>query len=178
MAKVSLTKLKLETGYNEIEIVDWNEEKIEVKKYLPMKEKLALITKIVNETLDDNDFCNDCRFQIFYTIEMIVAYTNINITDKQREDVYKLYDMFVNSGLEAVIFDAISDNDIVFIKLKGHKTIEQIYAHRCSAAGIMQSLVDDYGKAKIDIDKLSEEVKSVNANENFAFLKEVIEKLG
>lgn len=184
MAKVSLTKLKLETKYDETRILKWNNEEIIVKMRLPMKEKLALITKIVNEVLDDNDFCNQCRFKIFFTIETIAAYTNINITDKQREDVYKLYDMIVNSGLWTEFYKLYSDDEkyyeLNFVEMMSNMTLEQMYAHRCSAAGIMESLVDNYGKAKIDIEKLSEDVKqNLNGSEeNMAFLKEVLEKLG
>lgn len=182
MAKVSLAKLKLETKYDETKTLKWNNEEIVVKMRLPMKEKLALITKIVNEVLDDNDFCNQCRFKIFFTIEAIAAYTNINITDKQREDVYKLYDMIINSGFWNEFYKLYSEKEyeLNFVETMSNMTLMQVYEHRCSAAGIMESLVDNYGKAKIDIEKLSEDVKqSLNGSEdNMAFLKEVLEKLG
>lgn len=180
MAKVSLTKLKLETKYDETKEIRWNEETIVVKMKLPMKEKLALITKIVNEVLDDNDFCNVCRFDIFFKIEMILAYTNINITEKQREDVYKLYDLIVNSGLWNKFSEVAEAAEQYFVEIMSRETLTQVYEHRCSAAGIMESLVDNYGKAKIDIEKLSEDVKQnlSGSEDNIAFLRDVIDKLG
>lgn len=180
MAKVSLAKLKLETKYDETKEIKWNEETIIVKMRLPMKEKLALITKIVNEVLDDNDFCNACRFDIFFKIEMISAYTNINITEKQREDVYKLYDLIVNSGLWNKFIEIVEEAEQYFIEIMSRQTLTQVYEHRCSAAGIMESLVDNYGKAKIDIEKLSEDVKQnlSGSEDNIAFLRDVINKLG
>ena len=55
MAKVSFTKLGLKKN-EDVEIVEWNEQKIEVKQYLPIEDKLDLVTKIINDSIDTNNF--------------------------------------------------------------------------------------------------------------------------
>ena len=51
MAKVSFTKLGLKKN-QEINTIIWNEQIIEVKKYLPAQEKLDLIAKVLNYSED------------------------------------------------------------------------------------------------------------------------------
>ena len=46
MAKIGFTKLGLKSN-NEIQYVEFNEQTIEVKQYLPVEEKLELITKVL-----------------------------------------------------------------------------------------------------------------------------------
>jgi hypothetical protein len=40
-------------------------------------------------------------------LEIIDAYTNINFTDKQREDPTKIYDLFNSNGILTAIIDSI-----------------------------------------------------------------------
>ena len=54
----------------------------EVKRFLPVEEKLDLISKIINYSVDENNYYNPCRIDIFKKILIVEAYTNISITDK------------------------------------------------------------------------------------------------
>ena len=93
MAKIGLTKLGLKKNSNLLTF-SWNEQVIEVKEYLPVEEKLKVVERIVNQSLDDNNFANPARIMINTVLEVIFAYTtNINFTDKQKEDIGKLYDL-------------------------------------------------------------------------------------
>ena len=83
MAKVSFTKLGLKKN-EDVEIVEWNEQKIEVKQYLPIEDKLDLVTKIINDSIDTNNFYNPAKIYIFTILNTILYYTNINLTDKQK----------------------------------------------------------------------------------------------
>ena len=106
MAKVSLTKLGLKVN-QDVKIVDFNEQDIEVKQYLPVNEKLELISNVINLSHDDNNFANPVKISIFTTLEIMYAYTNINFTEKQKEDPSKLYDMLISSGLVKLTFAII-----------------------------------------------------------------------
>ena len=98
MAKVSLTKLGLKVN-QEIKTIEFNEQTIEVKQYLPINDKLELISNVINSAHDENNFANPVKVSVFTTLEIMYAYTNINFTDKQKEDPTKLYDMLISSGL-------------------------------------------------------------------------------
>ena len=117
MAKVSFTKLKCKVETS-ITHVEWEGETIEVKQYLPIQEKLALIGRVITQAHEqDENYSNPVKVDVFRELEMIFAYTNISFTDKQKEDLPKLYDMIYCSGLLKTIKDAIPDdekNDILF----------------------------------------------------------------
>ena len=66
MAKVYFGKLDLNRD-NSVKTFNWNSQVIEVKQYLPVEEKLDLITKILTETDDGGKFFNPSRLKVFYT---------------------------------------------------------------------------------------------------------------
>ena len=74
--------------YQDVKIVDFNEQDIEVKQYLPVNEKLELIGNVINLSHDDNNFANPVKVSIFTTLEIMYAYTNINFTDK----IFQVYE--------------------------------------------------------------------------------------
>ena len=50
MAKIAFTKLGLKVD-KENEIINWNDQEIEIKQYLPVNEKLELISRIINNSI-------------------------------------------------------------------------------------------------------------------------------
>ena len=66
----------------DVEIVEWNEQKIEVKQYLPIEDKLNLITAIIQNSIDDNGYYNPAKIYVYTIVEMINFYTNIGFTEK------------------------------------------------------------------------------------------------
>ena len=81
MAKVSLTKLGLKVN-QDIKNIEFNKQIIEVKQYLPINEKLELISSVINSAADENNFSNPVKENVFLTLEILYHYTNINFTDK------------------------------------------------------------------------------------------------
>ena len=76
MAKVSFSKLGLKAK-NDIKTIEFNGQNIEVKQYLPINDTLELISKVINQSADDNNFSNPVKLDIFTAIEVIDYYTNI-----------------------------------------------------------------------------------------------------
>ena len=148
MAKIALTKLGLKPN-TEIKTIEWNGQNIEVKQYLPIEAKLDLISDIANKSLDDNPYYNPARIQIFIRLEVILAYANINTTDKQREDTFKLYDMFAGE-LGDKILEAIPAEEYNFISQATWQIIEGIYRYNNSAMGIIENIVTDYSALEFD----------------------------
>ena len=174
MAKVTFTKLALARN-NDIKILEWKDQKIEVKQYLPVAEKLDLISRILNLSGDDHVFYNPCKVQIFELIEIILTYTNINVTDKQSEDILKLYDLFISSGFADVVKNAIPGEELNYIDDSVWATIKEIYRYRDSAMGIMNQIVQDYKDTDLDARKITEQLSN---NENLSLIKDVVTKLG
>lgn len=176
MAKIAYSKLGLNKLLNkEPVIIEFNGQQIEVTQYLPMEKKLDLISDIVNYSIDNNNYYNPCRVSIYLLIETIIAYTNLTITEKQKEDVYKLYDQFIETGFSEAVLNAIPAQDYNFIYDSVYDTIENIYKQRNSALGILESISTDYSNLDFDATQIQQKLADPD---NLGFLKEVLTKLG
>ena len=116
MAKIAFTKLGLKLN-KEIKTITWGDQEIEIKQYLPVNEKLDMITRILNSSADEMRFYNIGKIEIVTALEFIFTYTNINVTDKQKEDICKLYDLFVSSGFYDAIIAEIPEDEQEWILL-------------------------------------------------------------
>ena len=174
MAKLNFSKLGLTKNFP-IKILEWNNQKIEIKQYLSINEKLDLISRIINMSVDEHVFYNPCKIEIFENLQIILAYTNITFTEKQSEDILKLYDLFVTSGLLIKIKEQIPEAELDYIDNAVKNTIQEIYRYRDSAMGIMEQIVNDYKDADLDAGKITEQLSN---SENLNVVKDVITKLG
>lgn len=178
MAKVSFAKLGLKVN-NDVKTFEWlsgdEVTTVEVKQYLPIEEKLAVISNIINNTIDENDFYNPVRLEIFTTLEILYAYTNFNITPKMKEDPFKLYDVVVSTGLFDKILEVMPTEEFDRIDVSAHATIRNIYNYKNSAMGILSAITTDYSGLSLDADAIKSKIGNP---EDLALLREVLTKLG
>lgn len=173
MSKVSFIKLGLKKN-EEIKTIKFNDIEIEVKQYLPANDKLALIGNVINNSHSTN-FANPVLIEVMGSLEIIYTYTNINFTDKQKEDPMKLYDLLNSSGLIDAIVSAIPQVEYETVIDGISDTIEAVYAYENSAMGILNTISKDYSNLELDATKISEKLSD---EKNLGLLKEVVTKLG
>ena len=174
MAKVSFTKLGLKKNTNIITL-SWNDQIIEIKEYLPIEEKVKLIESIVNQSLDTNNFANPTRIYVNTILELVFAYTNINFTDKQKEDRFSLYDLLVGTKLWEAIYNLIPTTEYTIINNTVQEMIDEIYRYRSSVLGIIEAVNNDYDNLNLE----AADIESKLSNpENLTLLKDVMTKLG
>lgn len=152
MAKVSFTKLGLKLN-QEMKTIIWNDQVIEVKQYLPIEKKLSLTMDVINNS-QDGYYANPIKITVFTDLKFIEYYTNINLTDKQKEDFAKLYDVFKNSGLLAMILEAIPFEEQKEIVSGIEKSIKSFYKYKTSILGIVDALSQDYDNTVFDLNNL------------------------
>ena len=174
MAKVSLTKLGLKVK-QDVKNIEFNEQIIEVKQYLPINEKLELISSVINSAADENNFSNPVKENVFLTLEILYHYTNINFTDKQKEDPVKLYDLVVSSGLVNKVTDLIPEEELDEVINGVAQSVKAIYTYRNSALGILESISQDYSGLNLEATEIQQKLSDPN---NMALLKQVLTKLG
>ena len=175
MAKVPFTKLKCKINENEIP-VQIGEETIAVKQYLPIQDKLALIGRVVEFAHEqDNNFSNPVKAGVYRDLEIIFAYTNISFTDKQKEDLPKLYDMLYSSGISKTIIDNIPEDEYMEIVFGVRDSIEAIYKYQNSILGILDGIKHNYNETSFDVEKLQEAVKDISDS---PLVKEIMPLLG
>ena len=174
MAKVGLNKLGLVKNTEQVDFM-WNGQKIEVIQYLPLEKKLEVISNIINESVDLKGYYAPYRLDLFMTIAVVQNYTNISFTDKQKEDLGKLYDLLVSSGFYNEIKAKIPSSEINYIEENITKTIHSIYEYKNSVLGIMDALNQDYKDVTFDAEKIQEVLEDGKGLET---VREVLDKLG
>ena len=174
MAKVSFTKLGL-TKNTDVASFDFNGQTIEVKQYLPIQEKMDLIATVLNNCQDDNNFINEAKMSMFMDLEVMYRYTNVNFTEKQKEDPAKLYDLLAGSGFMSEVFVVLPQTEYKSIIMWLSKTANNIYDYRNSVYGILDAMSTDYSNLEFDAESLKEKIADP---QNLELLKDVLTKLG
>lgn len=174
MAKVAFSKLKL-AKKNDIVKVQYGEQEIEVLQYLPVNEKLALIGRVIDNTNDENNFVNPIKVEVIGSLEIIYAYTNLNFTEKQKENPDKLYDLLEQNGVINLIISAIPEAEYKFLIEGINDTIKAVYDYHNSIVGMMDMMSKDYNNLDLDASDIQ---KKIADPENLALLRDVLTKLG
>lgn len=147
----------------------------EVKYYLPFAEKLELVSRIINQSVDDNGFYNPMRVKLYMALEVVYAYTNLSFTEKMKEDPFKLYDILVSTGIFTDIIDCICEKDWVEIQAGVWDTIKNIYDYRNSVMGILERVKDDYSNLELNAANIQDQLSNPS---NMELLRDVLAKLG
>lgn len=176
MAKVAFGKLKL-TKKEELKTVIINDVEIEVKQYLSASDKLKLIENVMNMVLatEENIFFNPIKVEVIGALEIIYAYTNLTFTEKQKEDIPKLYDLLETNKVIDQIVSAIPETEYNSVINSINETINAYYSFKNSAFGIMEAITQDYSDLDFDITALQQKIADP---ENLALLKSVMKDLG
>ena len=174
MAKIPFTKLKCKINDNSIP-VQIGEEIIAVKEYLSIQDKLILIENVALQAHEQNEnYSNPLKVKVYTELEMIFAYSNISFTEKQKEDLPKLYDILKSSGVIDIIINTIPKDEVESLKTGVQETIESVYKYQNSILGLLDTIKTDYSDTNFDLSSIQEALQS----EDLGMLKEVVSKLG
>ena len=177
MAKISYTKLGInKEELNKVQTVEYNGQTIEVKQYLPVIEKSELITRVLNNSVDENTgYYNLLKLDMNLGLEIVYAYSNISFTEKQKEDPMKLYDMLNASRVLNLIIGLVPEGEFYYLNKTVHEMANNIVAYRNSAMGIMERITTDYSNLDLDASAIQKELADPN---NMTLLKDILTKLG
>ena len=177
MAKISYTKLGInKEELNKVQTVEYNGQTIEVKQYLPVIEKSELITRVLNNSVDENNgYYNLLKMDMYLALEIVYVYSNISFTEKQKEDPMKLYDMLNASRVLNLIIGLVPEGEFYYLNKTVHEMANNIVAYRNSAMGIMERITTDYSNLDLDASAIQKELADPN---NMTLLKDILTKLG
>lgn len=174
MAKVAFTKLGLKVN-QEIKQITINEQTIEIKQYLPINDKLLLITEALNSSSGGDNYINWIKYDMFMDLGIVEKYTNISFTEKQKEDFLKLYDILNGNGVIAAVVAAIPECEIKELKEGARRIAKEIYDYKTSALGILEAISTDYSSLNFDVAEIQSKLADP---ENLELLKGIMTKLG
>ena len=175
MAKISLTKLNKIKSLDPIDI-KIGEETISVVQYLPLEKKLTIMQNIIEQAGNNEEgFYNIVKLTVFYTIEMLRAYTNISFTEKQLEDPQKLYDIIVLNKIWDTVKQSIPEDEVNYLWENTCTLAREITNYNHSALGILNLLSNDYDNLSLDTTDMANKLSNVD---NLKMLREILTKLG
>ena len=175
MAKVSFTKLNKIKSLEPIDI-KIGEETISVIQYLPLGKKLAIMQNIIEQAGNNEEgFYNIVKLTVFYTIEMLRAYTNISFTEKQLEEPQKLYDIIVLNNIWDIVKQSIPEDEVNYIWENTCALAREITDYNHSALGILKLAKEDYSDLELDVNDLTNTL--TQSENNLNLVKGLLTKL-
>lgn len=174
MGKISFTKLT-PGKYPEDKMVTINEQEVSVKQYLPIEEKLLLIQRVLDAVLDTTGFLNPVKLEIYFQIEILKAYTNINFTEKQLEDIPKVYDKLELNGVLDTVIKSIPETEYSYLQQACDECAMHVINYTSSFVGSVKALLQDYKTTDINI---KETMQEINNPEAVGLLQDILTKLG
>lgn len=171
--KPTFAKMGLKIN-SDVKTIVIGEQEVEVKQYLPVNDKLILIGKVINAAADENNFSNPIKLDIFTCLEIVFAYTNISFTDKQKEDLVKLYDILESNHIFDQVIEVIPKSEYKQIIEGVQDCSDAIYTYKNSLMGILEMVGQDYSQLNFDAEAIREKMADP---ENLAVLKDVMAKM-
>lgn len=138
MANIAFSSLKLKTD-NKVNKFTFNGKEIEVKQYLPADDKNSILELTVQEADKGsvvNTFALDCLFHLYIVME----YTNVIFTDKQKNDKFNTYDMLESSGFIDEVIKNMNVQEYSELKTALDDIVEKYAIYRNSFKGALEQL--------------------------------------
>lgn len=171
MAKISYSSLKLKKN-TEVNKITYEDKEIEVLQYLSFKDKMDLI-EITLQKSEENTFYNPLKIDMFFHLHLIYLYSNIQFTEKQREDEFKLYDTLQSSGLLAEIIKAIPEEEYDYLLTYLEEYIEEKEDFNRSFTGSLMTVVDTLPKRTEEAGALIKNFNPEDFKEVFNFVQSI-----
>lgn len=134
-----------------------------------------MLTSIINQAQDDNNFINPIKLDVFTVLEIVSGYAGVTFTEKQKENPAKLYDALKSSGFYKAVVNSIPKSEYKEFLNSLVCLVEKIYNYRTSVLGILDTISADYSNLNLDATDIQ---KKLADPENMALLKSVLTKLG
>lgn len=159
----------------EYKIVKIKDKEVKVLQYLPVNQKLELITRVLQLTAgNEYNFVNPVQLDVYTTIEVVKAYSNIDLS-AEGSDVPGLYDALEASDVINGVISAIPPAEYKFVIQGVEDTVAAYYQYQNSALGILENISKDYSNLNLEAEDIQ---KKIGDPDNLNLLKDVLTKLG
>ena len=125
---------------NQVKPIDVNGKKIEVQQYLPVEEKLSLVSVSLQRSLESGVY-NSIKKDIFFHLNLIFMYTNILFTEEERKDPFVLYDKLDSNNIINKVVDVIPDTEYDFLVKSMEEQEAALIKYQTSVAGILDNFI-------------------------------------
>ena len=140
--KLNETNLKIK---DQINTFTRNNYQVNVKKYLPISDKIDLIQIALQKAQEDGIY-NQIKLDMYFHLNIIYLYTDIEISQEEREDEMKLYDILESNDIIDMVIANMDQDE--YNELKGYllEMESDSLAYRNTAAAVLTKIIQDLPK--------------------------------
>ena len=134
--------LKINTNYS---IAQIGNKEVKVAQYLPISDKIDLIQIALQKSLE-NGIYNDLKLDMYFNLYIVYMYTDLEFTDEEKADEFKLYDELQSNDVILNIIGAMDEDEYNSL-LNYLQTIEHSHSiYNRSTASILNTFIQDMPK--------------------------------
>lgn len=135
--------IKLDTQYLDStqKLILPNGQEIHIRNYLPISDKNDLITISLQKAEEDGSY-NEVLLDVFFHLNILYLYTDIDFSDEDRADEFHLYDILETNGIIDDVISKIED-DYTNLKELLVTTKAMKLKYENSAAAVFRKFVTD-----------------------------------
>lgn len=119
-----------------------NEKTIQVKSYLPISDKMDVV-QITIQKADNGRYIDQLALDMFFELNLVYSYSNIEVTQEDRDDQFALYDRWTQDGTINTVISAIPDEEYNKLSEAIDETVEDLMRYRGTAAAVVNSFIQD-----------------------------------
>lgn len=155
----------------ELKIINLLGNTIQVKQYLPMAEKNAILEMVV-QTADGGTVVNSLALEAVFELYLIFKYTDIEFSEEEKNDLFGTYDKLECNGMIEEIIKAIPESEYKLLHESLEDIVKEYKNYRNSAKGCLDTLSIfapsaaeklNEAIAQMDTDKIQNVVELANA---------------
>lgn len=137
--------LKLNTAIEEKELILPSGEKILVKSTIPVSDKIDLI-QIALQKAEEDGIYNQIKLDIYFHLNLLYLYTDIEFSTEDREDEMELYDILERNEVIDEVISAIGLEEYQSLIDYLDKMKEMNLAYKNTAAAVLTRIIQDLPK--------------------------------
>ncbi|MCI7527380.1 MAG: hypothetical protein MSA65_03660 [Mollicutes bacterium] len=149
--KVSFANLKLKVQdiSHEVQFSNDNGQTIafSIIDYLPIQDKLDLVNIAIAKSRDGYNNINRYLAKELMNLYIVIMYTNISFTEKQKENEYKLYDILKSNQVIETVIKAMPQQEYLELQTLLEMLIEDEKNMNKSIAGAINNLLENLPKS-------------------------------
>lgn len=142
---MKFSDLKLKTTVQSNQITLSSGEKINVKSTIPVSDKIDLI-QIALQKAEEDGIYNQIKLDIYFHLNLLYLYTDIEFSIEDREDEMRLYDILERNGVIVDVISAIGEEEYEGLVNYLEDMKKANLKYKNTAAAVLTRIVQDLPK--------------------------------
>lgn len=142
MFKLNETNFKINTQVNTFTIDNLQ---VNVKKYLPISDKIDLIQIALQKSEEDGIY-NEMKIDAYFHLNIIYLYSDIEISQEEREDEMGLYDILESNDIIDKVVAHMDEGEYVDLKSMLIRMQRDSMKYKNTAAAVLRGIIQDLPK--------------------------------